>query len=770
MASNWLYVPLRITYPLDLGATLTEIIKQDYFQTPSIFQQDLASATNVRNAITSLKDEAVGPNAIVNLKKYHQLLTTMFRKFPDDEIEFSWSGSLGYSPTRPSASRSLKVEQLNVLYQLGSSYSQLAMAQSRHSDDGLKLSCSYLQQAAGYFDAIIQRITPALQLPPDFSTPTLQFLNLLMLAQAQESIWQKAIANPDMKDSVIAKLSAQTADYYAQAAAKANESESIRQGWINHTTAKSYHFKAAAHFRLSNVCLDAFKYGDQVAHLKLASKYCDLAGKYKRYVNDFVIDDLNGLTETIKSSLRVAEKDNDLVYLKMVPAESEMAPLAGVSMVKPTPPSSDLDEGLAVFEELIPFAIVQIAQAFRERLDTYINDTILTPIQALDKLMNTFLTERNLPASIDSIQKPEVLPESAIQHSKELISIGGNKTINASIQGLRKLAGVCVKILVECEERLKKDGEEDKYLRSQLGDSAWNRPTSESAEQHLLTRVDKLRYYISEAEKGDITIFQEFDQIRDLVNIYCGGYDELNKYIPTASFTDIEPSLNKIIVDLREMVSSAAELTVKRRNFFSRLELKVRDNNILPVILDKYKQNKANYHNEEGRIESRLFEPVYDQHLKVFQDDIKFVEVEKQKQIDLENKIGLLNNEFVLKHSQVHNESQVTRQQALQSLEQAYNTYLQLNSHVNDGMNFYSHLITNGNDVLRECEEFVQQRRIEGRELEMLLTRPSELQSPVQAQSAALRPNPQPQAPSSVVTPKPMKPGFWDPSQGIKFG
>ena len=46
-------------------------------------------------------------------------------------------------------------------------------------------------------------------------------------------------------------------------------------------------------------------------------------------MNDFVIEDLQGLTETIKSTLRVAEKDNDLVYLKPVPKENDLAPIPG---------------------------------------------------------------------------------------------------------------------------------------------------------------------------------------------------------------------------------------------------------------------------------------------------------------------------------------------------------------------------------------------------------------------------------------------------------
>ena len=46
-----------------------------------------------------------------------------------------------------------------------------------------------------------------LLIPLSMQLSTIQCLEYLMLAQAQETIWQKAINNNSMKDSVVARLS-----------------------------------------------------------------------------------------------------------------------------------------------------------------------------------------------------------------------------------------------------------------------------------------------------------------------------------------------------------------------------------------------------------------------------------------------------------------------------------------------------------------------------------------------------------------------------------
>jgi programmed cell death 6-interacting protein len=102
----------------------------------------------------------------------------------------------------------LLFERLSILYNIAAMYSLLATAQSRTTADSLKKACQYFQQAAGLFELLSHQAID-LRLPPgivvdDFSEPTVSSLKFLMLAQAQECFWQKAVLGPPQFPLVLA--------------------------------------------------------------------------------------------------------------------------------------------------------------------------------------------------------------------------------------------------------------------------------------------------------------------------------------------------------------------------------------------------------------------------------------------------------------------------------------------------------------------------------------------------------------------------------------
>lgn len=766
MNTNLLYIPYRETDIIDLGNELRNIIKKEYFQPSSNFDRDLRAIRNLRNNISNLKNEQVNNNdEAVCIQYYHQL-SNVIKKFPDECVEFSWYGTLGYGRSGPTRSRSLIIEQLNILYQLGSYFSQAALMESRYSDEGLKKSCSYLQDAAGCFDSMILQIqkenekeTGMVRISRDLQPETLQFLKSLMIAQAQETIWQKSLAS-GMKDSVIARLSIQTSEYYSTAAKYGNSSEFIKLEWINHVIVKQFHFKAAAHYRVSILNHEGFKYGEQVANLQLALSSCNSALKKKKYVNDFVIEDLQGLTETIKSTLRVAEKDNDLVYLKPVPKENDLPPIPGASLVKPIlPPAVDSsDDSSILFKELLPYLIVQVGQAYRERQDSFIRDLFIDPIQSLNKMMYKFITERNLPASIDTIQKPENLPESIIQHSQEIISYGGTKLIEDSLNEITKLTLESRHILEGCQERLKIEADEDDIMRERQGSQRWARPKSSEASSEFINKISKMEQYLDQAKEGDQFIISQYHEIEPYLQLYCGGYKELIQFIPNSTYVKLDTKINEIIIKLRELINEFSRIENQRKQFLTRIEIKARNNNILPSIIDSFKKKQRKLYEENATIDERSFEDVYEKHITMFNSDLRFLEDLKHAQIALEGNIDDLNQEFESEYQHTNNESQCKRQEVLQTLENVYTKYLELISNLNEGSKFYSDFIIKSNSVLKECDEYVYHRRVEGRELELFLNNqevPIESIDPQQ-----LTPNFLPQSMG----------GTWNPNQGIKFG
>ena len=150
--------------------------------------------------------------------------------------------------------------------------------------------------------------------PGDFQGITLECLESILLAQAQECFWQKAVKD-GLKDSSIARLAAKVSDFYAEAKDYGVKSDSITSEWIHHTTAKHHHFAAAAYFRAACDCLEKRKYGEQVAYLRESASCVDEAKHEIRYLNKVVAGDLNGLNNRVQEDLKRAEKDNDLIYL-----------------------------------------------------------------------------------------------------------------------------------------------------------------------------------------------------------------------------------------------------------------------------------------------------------------------------------------------------------------------------------------------------------------------------------------------------------------------
>jgi len=213
----------------------------------------------------------------------------------------------------------LQFERANILYNLAALYSQLGTTSHSTSTTGLKAACNYYCASAGVLKYLHESVIPELRSTPpeDMDAMTLACLEQLMLAQAQECFWLKAIQD-GKKDSIIARLAASVSDYFDSAAEFGGTSSSIRSEWVYHMNAKHHHFAAAAQYRQSQDCLDSSKYGEEVARLQDALEAVKEALLLQRYLNRQVHEDLEGLKKKVMKTLKGAEKDNDMIYLGMI--------------------------------------------------------------------------------------------------------------------------------------------------------------------------------------------------------------------------------------------------------------------------------------------------------------------------------------------------------------------------------------------------------------------------------------------------------------------
>lgn len=216
----------------------------------------------------------------------------------------------------------LRFELANVVFNLAALYSQLVSSLNRTNADGLREAANYFSRGAGAIAHLRDDIIPEMRSSPpeDMDNMTLDCLEQLFLAQAQECYWAKAVMD-GLRDASIAKLAAQLSDYYSTASDFAVKSDAISSEWIHHMTAKHHHFAAVAQYRASRDCLEKRRYGEEVARLRDSLACVNEGLKEARYINKVVLGDLQGLKSRLVEDLKRAEKDNDIIYLRMSPTE-----------------------------------------------------------------------------------------------------------------------------------------------------------------------------------------------------------------------------------------------------------------------------------------------------------------------------------------------------------------------------------------------------------------------------------------------------------------
>lgn len=288
----------------------------------------------------------------------------------------------------------LRFELANVLFNLAALYSQLAYSLNRTTSDGLKQACNYFCHGAGILVHLRTEILPDLRSSPpeDMDDMTLQSLEALLLAQAQECFWQKAVKD-GLKDASIARLAAKVSDFYADASDYAVKSNAISTDWIHHMTAKHHHFAAAAQYRQALDCLDKRKYGEEVARLRDSLTCVNEALKESRWINRIVLGDLNGLKNRVAEDLKRAEKDNDIIYLQPVPPKSELKSIDRACMVAAKAPTQVTDAismlgengplGPPLLAKLVPYAVHVAASIYSDRRDRLVNETIIGELESM---------------------------------------------------------------------------------------------------------------------------------------------------------------------------------------------------------------------------------------------------------------------------------------------------------------------------------------------------------------------------------------------------
>ncbi|KAK9359444.1 BRO1-like domain-containing protein [Lipomyces starkeyi] len=769
--SNFLAIPLRRTDHIGLTPAISAYIEQSYDQHPGMFKNDIAELERLRNNVVNPEIRA---SSATNLTRYFIQLTFLSSKFPADiKVNFVWYGTLGYATSASVSHNDLQFERANILYNLGAVHSQLGFEENRSTGDGLKRACQAFQLAAGCFAYLKQNVNPEMHMnaPDDMSAATLDVLMHLMLAQAQECFWQKAVLD-NIKNSLVARLAHQVSDYYGQALNSAMRTAAIKSEWIHHFTCKKYHFEAAAQYRAASDCLSSGKYGEELARLQAAQDACAQALADAKYVAKAVADDLKGLQAKLKSDYARAEKDNDMIYLAPVPATSALPAIKAASTVEALvpreveKPMDALQEkyGPPLFAKLVPFAAHQAASIYVDRRDTLVHKLITAKMDALTSQLHDFLTRLGLPGSLQALERPVGLPPSLAAHVEEIRASGGYGALQAAIEDVRNLSAVDSAIYSAVADVLHSERNEDDELRARHGTNNWRRAPSVEAGGELYKQLDKFGGIIKAAAESDEVVRGKFRESESTFRVLSRDLREIEDFLPkSADVARIDPELELRSSELRQKMNEVSKIEYRRRKFIEDVKEKAKNDDVSELVL----QETARLERLDplGKIEATQFEKLFTERLKMYDDDKKRVEDEADMQTGLLTDIELANMDFTASLSKSRGQTLSDRERALQTLELGYFKYQELMSNLEEGRKFYNDFSRPLTQFQDESNDFVYGRHVEARELE------GDIAAQFDRMTLGRTESPLP-APRAQGLPPPVlsNNNVWNPSHGIQFG
>jgi len=470
-------------------------------------------------------------------------------------------------------------------------YSQLAMSSNRSTADGLKTASNYFCQSAGVLSHLKTDIVPEMRSTPpeDMDTVTLECLEHLMLAQAQECFWQKAVKD-GLKDASIAKLAAKVSDLYSDAADWGIKSDSITSEWIHHMTAKHHHFAAAAQYRAACDCLEKRKYGEEVARLRDSLACVSEALKEQRYLNKAVISDLNGLRNRVVEDLKRAEKDNDMIYLMPVPPKPELKAIDRATMVAARVPK-ELSEsnsmlgdngelGRPLFAKLVPYSVHVAASIYADRRDRLVNHTIIDELEDLTAKIHDVLKSLNLPGSLQALEKPLGLPPALVSHAEEIRQQDGINRLRRSIDETEKVKQSDRNIYEEGVEALRSEAAEDERARRKYGTDRWNRPVSKEAVPKLYAQIGEIDGYLKMAESSDNQVQVKLKETERFIQLLGGSDRDLEHFVPSTRRATMTAAVEREASKLRGCLNEVSRLESRRKRKIEALKMKAKQDDI----------------------------------------------------------------------------------------------------------------------------------------------------------------------------------------------
>ncbi|KAG9315304.1 putative pH-response regulator protein [Chiua virens] len=700
---NHLHIPFKKSYPAHIQSRLRDYLQIHSQDHPDLYKQDIQLWVDLRAPCIA---HDLHIDTIDTFLRYHAQLVCVLIKLPSDiSLDFSYAHVFAPSSSVPVTLRSVSFERAATLFNLAVLYSQLAASEDRSSQEGIKQAIHYFQNAAGTFAFLRTSALPKLLIPPDADETPLDLtpsfvhsLEFLMLAQAQECAWQRAVMD-HFKNSLIAKLAAGVASLYTSSinslrSASSDVRDKLPSTWIPHLETKQRHFGAAAQYRKSIDDLEANNYGDELRRLidaeAEAKQGYNLAKRSA--ISPAVVQDIKSLVDALQKNITRAQRDNDLIYHKNVPPSSAIMPVQDAILVQCSSlpslsdPMSVIGDGRVLFGELLGWGAREAINIYNDNKQALIKERITDFAQELDDEADQTLRSLNLPSSLEALERPIGLPPSILKKAEEVRSEQGPERIETYLETVELLARRAMAILDEAMDVLDSEASEDEAVRQEV---PTRRPPSHEANQELVQKQQRYRSILTEAAGSDELVRDKWRQWEKPISQLVLDEDELESLVPSSTIsttgrTQVAGSQTQVHArSLRGLLESLDDIRHNRNDLVSRAQRRGEMDDIRPRVV-----TVAGKVDRDTEITPAIFTDISDEELAKYDKFIQGLMEGQKKQEGLVEVIKSTNEKFL---SSRREDSVVKRrEQALQSLDLAYAKYREITHNLEEGHKFYN--------------------------------------------------------------------------------
>ncbi|GAX77401.1 hypothetical protein CEUSTIGMA_g4847.t1 [Chlamydomonas eustigma] len=677
--------------------------------------EDLTMIQQLRSEATSIVTGGT-PGLKEAQAKYLRCLAAIETRFPiskdkgQAQVNFTWCDA--FQPKKKATQANIHFEKAALMFNLGAVMSQIAIACDRSTGDGLKQACQLFQEGSGIYSLIRENECIKLDNPKpmDLTVEVITLLEKLMLTQAQECFYHKAVVDKKSA-SVVARLARQLAVMYSEVerlfTAPALQ-QHLDKSWLAHAQMKASIYDVETLIQVAKTYQGEEKINYEISVLQEAFKRVQATKKICKGISNQMYESVSKVQDSIQSSLTKAEKDNSSVYLQRVPPFMDLPSTAGALLVKLAIPSC-LEPVVSevLFASLIPDSSAKALSKYTEMVDSK-SRSLMDKLATATDNARLKLKEVDLPDMLEALDNktPLSLPEALRRELEEIESIGGLNHLKGILTEVGQLRESLERDMQQCSQELDNDAQQDAEARAKYGE-AWRTPAAATMAKPYWDKVATFRSTLQRAGDSDQSVISRLKgQEEAFASLTISN--ALNKMprleAPMVNMGPEDPVV--LVANLRRNLKTLETLAAERAGIEEAIKEMKQKDNVLPKLMATVPQSHE-----------ALFASEMKKYDGLEEDVNRNLEFQGKVLTEVEANAMAFQNIFDV------NGWRKSCEGAAAGMRESSKTFRELLDHLSEGLRFYLGTSEVVRRCLQECQDFVFTRGVQRDEVKQDLER-----------------------------------------------